>query len=317
MKIISKFSLLFYVNIFSLSGFTQQLKLDSLIADFDRICNCKNIEDSSEKKYINCLEKELRNPFLHRTDYLLLSNYWAIKDEQKSYHYAKSYFKLGGYFPSGVDSNLLKMHVQLSNLQESYFNQFYSLALSNEKKRDRILQTNSRIAKAIIELKPYDQFFRGNKNQNLKVWDDSNLETFNWKFQIQLDSLNRKFLSAILDSNWITIDLYGNEANKVAWLIAQHADQDLEFQEKCLELMLKSYPRDRTSSGMHLAYLIDRLSINRHGYQYFGTQFNYLNGEIAPKPIQNSERVSQRRKQVYLPPLENYLESSKEYLEKK
>tara|TARA_B100000609_G_C17022652_1_gene334536 strand:- start:459 stop:704 length:246 start_codon:yes stop_codon:yes gene_type:complete len=79
--------------------------------------------------------------------------------------------------------------------------------------------------------------------------------------------------------------------------------------------MLAAYPKDRTSSGMNLAYLIDRLSINRQGYQYFGTQFSYQDGEIKPKPIKNPELVNQRRKLVYLPTLEKYLDSSKKHIE--
>lgn len=295
----------------------QSIELDSLIQSFDRKCDCNNLQDSSEKAYVNCLESELENPFFHRTDYLLLSNYWASTDEKKSYNYALKYFSLGGHFSSGVDSSLLKKHILISKKKENYFNKLYELSLSNEQKRDSLLKTNKRLAKAIIELKPYDQFFRANKKQNLKALNDSSLESSGWKLQIQLDSLNRVFLSAILDSTWITIDEYGSEANKVAWLIAQHADLDLEFQERCLKLMLAAYPKDRTSNGMYLAYLIDRLSINRHGYQYFGTQFTYQDGVIDPKPIKNPELVNKRREMVFLPALEKYLEGSKSYLDKK
>jgi hypothetical protein len=296
---------------------SQSIELDSIIQSFDRKCDCNSYKDSSEKAYVNCLESELDNPFFHRTDYLLFSNYWVNTDEKKSYDYALQYFSLGGYFSSGVDSSLLKKHILISKKEENYFNKLYELSLSNEQKRDSLQKTNGRLVKAIIELKPYDQFFRGNKKQNLKVLNDSSLESSSWKIQIQLDSFNRALLSAILDSSWITIDNYGNEANKVAWLIAQHADLDLEFQENCLKLMLAAYPEDRTSNGMYMAYLIDRLSINRHGYQYFGTQFTFQDGAIDPKPIKNPELVNKRREMVFLPALEKYLEGSKSYLDKK
>ncbi|MEQ8907804.1 MAG: hypothetical protein RIC95_01315 [Vicingaceae bacterium] len=295
----------------------QELKLDSLVSEFDRICDCRNLKSTSEASYASCLEKELENPFFHRTDFLQLSNYWAGKDNQKAFQYAKSYFDFGGYFIGGIDSSLLKKQVKVCVFKEVYFNDFYNQALSNQKNRDSIFQANSHLANALVELKPYDQFMRSNKEENIELMNDSNLEKGAWKIQIRLDSLNRMLLASVLDSNWITIDLYGFEANKVAWLIAQHADEDLHFQENCLKLMLVSYPRDRSASGMYLAYLIDRLSINTKGYQFFGTQFTYQNGALQPKPIQGEEKVNQRRKQVYLPPLENYLKDSKEHLQKK
>lgn len=312
------YGITFFLFTFCHFGSTaQELNLDSLMIDFDRVCDCRNLKSTSNENYISCLEEEIGNPFFHRSDFLQLSNFWTLKNEQNAYEFAKNYFELGGYFPVGVDANLLKEHIEISKIKESYFKEFFSLALLNENMRNSILQSNLKLSIALTQLKAYDQFIRSDKEENLRLMNDSNLENVAWKIQIRLDSLNRKLLGAVLDSNWITIDFYGFEANKIAWLIAQHADDDIEFQEKCLKLMLASYPRDRSSSGIYLAYLIDRLSINTAGYQFFGTQFSYQDGELMPKPIQGEERVNQRRKQVHLPPLENYLEDSKKRLEKK
>lgn len=316
MKLLFKASLILCLHLVGLKGYTQQLNIDSLVTDFDRICDCKSLEDSSESNYALCLEREFDNPFFHRDYYFFLSNHWAEVDQNKSLEYALMYFEMGGYFRNGVDSALLSKYFQLSTKDSSYFTRLFKLARINEEKVDSARKSNSRISQAIINLKPYDQFFRSKKEENIKALNNPDLEKGNWKFQIQFDSLNRALLSAILDSTWITIDQFGSEANKVAWLIAQHADMDLIFQEKCLKLMLDTYPKDRRASGMNLAYLIDRLSINREGHQYFGTQFSYQEGKIEPKPIKNPERVDQRRKLVYLPSLEKYLEGSKKHLEK-
>lgn len=304
------------LHLVGLKGYTQQLNVDSLASEFDRICDCNSLKDSSQRSYAKCIENEAENPFFHRDYYFYLSNYWADLDQSKSLESALKYFEMGGYFRNGIDSILLTNYLQLSSMDSSYFTRLFKLARINEEKVDSARKSNSRISQAIINLKSYDQFFRSDKEENLKALNGNNLEKGNWKFQIQLDSLNRTFLSAILDSTWITIENYGNEANKVAWLIAQHADLDIEFQESCLKLMLAAYPKDRNSSGIHLAYLIDRISINRHGYQYFGTQFTFKNGEIEPKPIKNPELVELRRKLVYLPKLKKYLEDSSRYLER-
>lgn len=308
----------FFLFSFCHFGLTaQELNLDSLMIDFDRICDCRNLKSTSEENYASCLEEEIENPFFDRTDYFQLSNFYVGINERKAYIYARSFFELGGYFTKVVDSSTLKQKLKISNSKASYFQEFLEMATNNQHHRDSILQSNAKISNALRKLKAYDQFMRSDREENLRLINDSSLEKSAWKFQIRLDSLNRQVLASILDSNWITIDHYGFEANKMAWLIAQHADDDLNFQEKCLNLMLASYPQDRSASGMHLAYLIDRLAINTKGHQFFGTQFSYQDGELVPKPIQGEERVNLRRKQVYLPPLENYIEESKEYLEKK
>jgi hypothetical protein len=196
----------------------QELKLDSLVSDLDRICDCRNLKSSSEESYASCLEKELENPFFHRTDFLQLSNYWVGKNELKSYQYAKDYFNLGGYFIGGVDSSLLKKHVHASKLKGHYFNEFFRLALLNENHLDSVLQSNLKLSKAISQLKPYDQFMRSNMEENLELMNDTSLENSAWKFQIRLDSLNRLTLTSILDSTWNTVDHYGSEANKQVYI---------------------------------------------------------------------------------------------------
>ena len=43
---------------------------------------------------------------------------------------------------------------------------------------------------------------------------------------------------------WPTISRVGFEASSAAWLIAQHADYDKEFQKDCLKLMENSAPNE-------------------------------------------------------------------------
>ena len=53
-----------------------------------------------------------------------------------------------------------------------------------------------------------------------------------------IDSKNRTRLKEIVDQHgWPGKSMVGKDGAHAAWLLAQHADADLEFQKKCLALM--------------------------------------------------------------------------------
>ena len=87
----------------------------------------------------------------------------------------------------------------------------------------------------------------------------------------RLSEDNSKWLKAIIDKcSWPSADVVGEEGEHAAWLIAQHS-KDIEFQERCLELMKKlPYSNERKE---HIEYLTDRILIKQGKEQKFGTQF--------------------------------------------
>jgi hypothetical protein len=98
----------------------------------------------------------------------------------------------------------------------------------------------------------------------------------------------------IAEYGWPGITLVGEDGATAAWLIAQHADFDVPFQRQCLALVEEAYQRGEVT-GMHLAYLTDRVLIAERKPQLYGTQGT---------PIYSAEEKAQveaRRKKLGLP----------------
>ncbi len=121
-----------------------------------------------------------------------------------------------------------------------------------------------------------------------------------------VDADNRAWLRALVDAHgWLTISRVGNEGAGDAWLLAQHADPDVDFQERCLEWMRAAVAIGE-ATPTNLAYLEDRVAVNRGRPQIYGTQFHEVDGEMVPRLLADPERVDERRASVGLGPLEEY-----------
>ena len=110
-------------------------------------------------------------------------------------------------------------------------------------------------------------------------------------------------LAEILDTHgWPTITLVGAEGARRAWLVAQHADRQLELQRRALTLMTEAvYTRE--ASAQHLAMLRDRVLVNEGRPQIYGTQIaGIVDGAPAPWPIADPEHMDERRAKAGLDP---------------
>jgi hypothetical protein len=105
---------------------------------------------------------------------------------------------------------------------------------------------------------------------------------------------------------WPTRSLVGTDGATAAWVIAQHSDQDVEFQERALELMREAV-EDEEADPTELAYLEDRVATNRGEPQIYGTQIGCIDGEAVPGPIADEDSVDERRAEAGLQPLAEYL----------
>lgn len=115
-------------------------------------------------------------------------------------------------------------------------------------------------------------------------------------------------LAEIIDEyGWPTRSLVGAEGATAAWVIAQHSDLDVEFQERALELM-RNAVADGEADPTELAYLEDRVAANHGEPQIYGTQIGCVDGEAVPGPIADEEDVEERRAEMGLQPLSEYLE---------
>lgn len=115
-------------------------------------------------------------------------------------------------------------------------------------------------------------------------------------------------LREIIDEHgWPTPDLVGEDGASAAWLIAQHSDLDLEFQQEALELMREAAD-DGDVDPTELAYLEDRVAANTGQPQTYGTQAGCTDdGEVQPATrIRDREHVDELRAEVGMEPLADY-----------
>lgn len=115
-------------------------------------------------------------------------------------------------------------------------------------------------------------------------------------------------LAEILDEyGWPSHDLVGEDGSTAAWVIAQHADLDLELQQRALEL-LRAAAAIGQASGGDLAYLEDRVAVATGQPQRYGTQVGC--GEdrtpVPATPLADAATVDERRAEAGLPPLAEY-----------
>lgn len=127
-----------------------------------------------------------------------------------------------------------------------------------------------------------------------------------------LDAANTRELKALLATHgWFRISVFGEQADRDAWLLVQHADQDPEFQRHVLEILEGLYPSGETSSANY-AFLFDRVALSQGRRQRYGTQGECVAGDWITKPLEQPEAVDRLRASVGLPPLEVYVASGRQ-----
>jgi hypothetical protein len=124
-----------------------------------------------------------------------------------------------------------------------------------------------------------------------------------------VDQKNRARLKVVVDRHgWPGKSLVGRDGAHAAWLLVQHADGDLAFQKRCLELM-KAAPEGDVEPK-DIAYLADRVLVADKKKQVYGTQLQGQAGTFKPHPIEDEANVDRRRAEVELPPLADYLKTA-------
>ncbi len=111
----------------------------------------------------------------------------------------------------------------------------------------------------------------------------------------------------VADVGWPGRALVGDQGADHAWLIAQHADHQLDSQRLFLDA-LREAVETGDAPARHLAYLTDRVAKNEGRPQRFGTQVaDVQDGEPVPWPLETLEGIDELRAQMGLPSLSEYL----------
>lgn len=186
--------------------------------------------------------------------------------------------------------------------------------------------TNDSLRRELLDMTATDQAVRVQMMQRMKQHGmaiGSRVDANDPKFKSLMatvsaemsavDNKNRARLKEIVKAHgWPGVSLVGKDGANAAWLLVQHADADHDFQMNCLELM-EAMP-DGEIQKQQIAYLTDRVLVAEKKPQRYGTQ---MDAEFQPKPIDDPEHVDERRAEVGLPTLKEYLQKSREMYEQK
>lgn len=191
-----------------------------------------------------------------------------------------------------------------------------SLSKSVESNRiNAIKNIDSTLYKQFIYRKERDQYYRNfTRLDSLKQLKDSTVYINFLNEERESDKMNRSFLDSVIQisGSWPGYEQIGRGGDNAAWLIAQHADDDIIFQEKCLELLENALQNFNTNPH-NVAYLYDRIMINKGLQQRFATQMRIIEGKVVFINLEDDKNVEYYRKCYNLPSLASY----KKMLEKR
>jgi hypothetical protein len=178
--------------------------------------------------------------------------------------------------------------------------------------KDKIEENyNHQLIHLIDSMKIEDQKWRGLLRQ---LWNNE-IDTIRYtRKYIQenchlTDSLNYYICKTIHDKyGFPNYDIVGNKVSNDYWLLIQHQDSRISFQDSVLKKMKIEVDKG-LASGLNYAYLIDRVKVNTNQLQIYATQMqlNKNNTSYEPKPVIDPEHLNERRKSVGLNTIEEYV----------
>lgn len=121
-----------------------------------------------------------------------------------------------------------------------------------------------------------------------------------------IDAENLVWLKKTVEEHGFpTASMVSDDGANAAWMLVQHADQDPEFQKKCLELLL-ALPEDDVSNK-DIAYLTDRVLQAQGKPGRYGTQLAMKNGKFVVGDVEDPENLDKRRKEAGLGTMASYI----------
>lgn len=121
-----------------------------------------------------------------------------------------------------------------------------------------------------------------------------------------IDAANQKALLEMLPpEGWFTIGTYGREASQAAFMIVQHANPELW--RRFLPVLEPLAAKGEISGGDY-ALMYDRLATTEGRPQRYGSQMKCENGRFVPFPVEDPDRIEQRRAALGMRPYAEYLD---------
>jgi len=173
-------------------------------------------------------------------------------------------------------------------------------------------ETNPR-SRELMRRAAKDQLYRQDWSAGAQIWGElspganQRLRARMSRAICQVDRDNTRWLKADVAANgWFTLPANGQRASSAAWLMAQHADRDRDFQRHVLALMEPLVVTGEVSRGNY-AYLWDRIAVGENRPQRYGTQGQCTApGRWEPNTLEDPDRVEALREEADIGPLSQY-----------
>lgn len=291
----------------------------SIIQGFKTYC-IKRVEIDSTTDIQNqiILWRSLEKRIITRLDYYLLStSYASIGNVDSSAKYLSLAADLGLRFSSKDDTSFLLTYPW--KLLRSNFTGWNSLKEHIDRNtreypsKKNCVSDNLELYKSLLYGSgDKDQFLRSHRKKTIDSLGLVDLDSL-WKTQITNDEKNQKTLMRIVeDVGWPSSECFSKDERNNAWLIAQHADNDIEFQIYCFHKIIIKWSFSEVLPSQ-VAYLFDRILLNIGDKQLFGTQFVFRKkeGQLDPKPLNYDFKITNKLRKLFgLPSIESYLAES-------
>lgn len=125
------------------------------------------------------------------------------------------------------------------------------------------------------------------------------------------DDISTKYMKLLLESkyDWIDNKRFGESTSGKAWLLVQHADDDLDFQALALERMIP-YLQNGAVSKQNFAYLFDRVELAQGNEQLYGTQTTgkCIDGKLQLRPTKDIENIDKNRADMDMGTIAEYID---------
>ena len=284
-----------FIGILFLTSCQEKLSYNELIAEARDLYQAGEFQSSGEIYSLAFETEEGRDSIEHHYE---AARSWALANREDL-----AFEQLEIISGKGEYSNLAKISTDLdfSYLRSDELNRV------SENRKD-VEARMAGVAAILRKVYAEDQKYRQQLGQVEQQYGRESKEMqAHWELINKTDSVNLIKVKDVLDEyGWLGHDLVGRPANNALFLVIQHAD--LESQKTYLPMLREAVKRG-DAAAPDLALLEDRVALRQGEKQIYGSQIERdpETGEYYVSPLIDPDNVDQRRAEVGLGPIQDYI----------
>ena len=128
-------------------------------------------------------------------------------------------------------------------------------------------------------------------------WSPSEATAVDRRHRPEIDRIHEQY-------GWLKASVAGKDAAHMFWVLVQH--QDVELQRRLLPEMERAVS-EREASRADYALLYDRVMVGEGQLQRWGSQTKCVDGKAVLDPVEDPEGLDDRRRGLFMQPVEQYL----------